>query len=72
MTRRTPFWTRSRKVMLAVVSSALWLGYMVVGLAVINTVFPTIDGKGPFGAAAFVGLLSGFFVTGFVMWAISD
>jgi hypothetical protein len=45
---------------------------MVVGLAVINTVFPTIEGKGPFGAAAFVGLLSGFFVTGFIMWAISD
>jgi hypothetical protein len=59
-------------VILAVVSSALWLGYMVVGLAVINTVFPTIEGKGPFGAAAFVGLLSGFFVTGFIMWAISD
>jgi len=71
MTRR-PFWTRSRKVMLAVVSSALWLGYMVVGLAVINNVFPTVEGKGPFGAAAFVGLLSGFFVTGFIMWAISD
>jgi hypothetical protein len=72
MTRRPPFWTRSRKVILAVVSSALWLGYMVVGLAVINTVLPTIEGKGPFGAAAFVGLLSGFFVTGFIMWAISD
>jgi len=69
---RTPFWTRSRKVMLAVVSSVLWLGYMVVGLAVINTVFPTVEGEGPFGAAAFVGLLSGFFVTGFIMWAISD
>ena len=72
MTRRPPFWTRSRKVILAVVSSALWLGYMVVGLAVINTVLPTVEGEGPFGAAAFVGLLSGFFVTGFIMWAISD
>ena len=69
---RTPSWTRSRKVILAVVSSVLWLGYMVVGLAVINTVFPTVEGEGPFGAAAFVGLLSGFFVTGFIMWAISD
>ncbi|MGH2393399.1 MAG: hypothetical protein ACRDGH_07900 [Candidatus Limnocylindria bacterium] len=72
MTRRPPFWTRSRKVILAVVSSVLWLGYMVVGLAVINALFPTVEGEGPAGAAAFVGLLSGFFVTGFIMWAASD
>jgi len=69
---RTPFWTRSRKVMLAVVTTALWLGYMVIGLALINTLFPTVEGEGPFGTAAFFGLLSGFFVTGFIMWAISD
>ena len=75
MTRQTPkapFWTRSRKVILAAVLSALWLGYMVIGLAVINTVFPTVEGEGPFGAAAFVGLLGGFFVTGFIMWAASE
>jgi hypothetical protein len=59
-------------VILAVVTSALWLGYMVIGLAVINTLFPTIEGQGPFGTAAFIGLLSGFFVTGIIMWAISD
>lgn len=69
---RTPFWTRSRKVILAAVLSALWLGYMVVGLAVIDAVFPTIEGEGPAGAAALVGLLSGFFVTGFIMWAASE
>lgn len=68
----TPYWTRSRKVVLAAVLSALWLGYMVIGLAVIDVVFPTIEGKGPHGAAAFVGLLSGFFVTGFIMWAASE
>jgi hypothetical protein len=69
---RTPFWTRSRKVILAVATSSLWLGYMVIGLAVIDAVLPTIEGKGPHGAAAFIGLISGFFVTGFVMWSISD
>lgn len=69
---RTPFWTRSRKVILAAVLSALWLGYMVIGLALINTLFPTVEGEGPAGAAAFVGLLSGFFVTGFIMWAASE
>jgi len=69
---RSPFWTRSRKAALAVVLSALWLGYMVIGLAVINALFPTVAGEGPAGAAAFLGLLSGFFVTGFIMWAASD
>ncbi|MGH2489228.1 MAG: hypothetical protein ACRDFR_06410 [Candidatus Limnocylindria bacterium] len=69
---RTPFWTRSRKVILAAVLSALWLGYMVIGLALINALFPTVEGEGPAGAAAFVGLLGGFFVTGFIMWAASD
>jgi hypothetical protein len=63
---------RSRRVILAVVTSALWLGYMVIGLAVINTLFPTIEGQGPAGTAAFIGLLSGFFVTAIIMWAISD
>ncbi|HEV7200203.1 MAG TPA: hypothetical protein VGO32_05305 [Candidatus Limnocylindria bacterium] len=65
-------WPRSRRVILAVVTSALWLGYMVIGLAVINTLFPTIEGQGPSGTAAFIGLLSGFFVTGIIMWAFSD
>lgn len=65
-------WPRSRRVILAVVTSALWLGYMVIGLFVINTLFPTIEGQGPAGTAAFIGLLTGFFVTGIIMWAISD
>ena len=69
---RTPFWTRSRKMTLAVVTSGLWLGYMVVGLAVIDALMPTIGGRGPHGTAAFVGLISGFFVTGIIMWAASD
>lgn len=64
--------TRSRKVMLAVVTTALWLGYMVIGLAVINNLFPTVEGEGPAGAAAFIGLITGFFVTGFIMYAASD
>ena len=63
---------RSVRVVIAVVTSALWLGYMVVGLALINTLFPTVEGQGPSGTAAFIGLISGFFVTGIIMWAASD
>ncbi len=72
--RMTPLsqWPRSRRVILAVVVTAVWLGYMVIGLAVINALFPTIEGEGPSGTAAFIGLISGFFVTGFIMWAASD
>ncbi len=65
-------WPRSRRVILAVVSSALWLGYMVIGLWLINELFPTVEGQGPAGTAAFIGLLSGFFLTGIIMWAASD
>ncbi len=65
-------WPRSRRVILAVVLTALWLGYMVIGLAVINNLFPTVEGEGPAGTAAFIGLLSGFFLTGFIMWAAAD
>ena len=64
--------TRSQKAMIAAAASVLWLGYMVVGLAVINGLFPTIEGRGPEGTVAFLGLVSGFFVTGLVMWAASD
>jgi hypothetical protein len=63
---------RSVRVIIAVVSSVLWLGYMVVGLALINTLFPTVEGQGPAGTAAFIGLLTGFFVTAIIMWAVSD
>jgi hypothetical protein len=59
-------------VIIAVVSTALWLGYMVIGLFLINELFPTVEGQGPAGTAAFIGLLTGFFLTGIIMWAASD
>jgi hypothetical protein len=65
-------WPRSTRVIIAVISTALWLGYMVIGLWLINELFPTVEGQGPAGTAAFIGLLSGFFLTGIVMWAASD
>ena len=58
--------------MIAVAASVLWLGYMVVGLNLINTVFPTVGGEGPEGTAAFVGLVWGVIAVGLVMWAASD
>lgn len=64
--------SRRTKAILAAVASAGWLLYMIVGLQVINVVAPTIGGSGPEGAAAFVGLVSGVFVCGLVMWAASD
>ena len=64
--------TRRTKGILAAVASVGWLLYMIVGLQVINLIAPTTAGKGPEGAAAFIGLVSGVFVTGLVMWAASD
>jgi hypothetical protein len=58
--------------MIAAVSTILWLGYMVVGLTVINTIWPTVGGEGPEGTAAFVGLVWGVVTVGLVMWAVSD
>ena len=63
---------RSRRSVIAAISTILWLGYMVVGLAVINTIFPTVGGEGPEGTAAFVGLVWGVVTVGLVMWAVSD
>jgi hypothetical protein len=63
---------RSRRTVIAVAASVLWLGYMVVGLNLINTVFPTVGGEGPEGTAAFVGLVWGVIAVGLVMWAASD
>ena len=63
---------RSRRSVIAAVSTILWLGYMVVGLAVINTIWPTVGGEGPEGTAAFVGLVWGVVTVGLVMWAVSD
>ena len=63
---------RSTRVMLATVATVLWLGYMVVGLWLINTYLPTEAGKGPAGLAAFFGLVSGVVTCGLIMWAASD
>jgi hypothetical protein len=63
---------RSRRAIIAAVSLVLWLGYMAVGLAVIDAIAPTVGGEGPEGTAAFVGLVFGVIVVGIVMWAASD
>ena len=64
--------TRRTKAILAAVASAGWLLYMIVGLEAINLIMPTTEGRGPEGTAAFIGLVSGVFVCGLVMWAASD
>jgi hypothetical protein len=63
---------RNRRVIIASVATILWLGYMVVGLIVIDTLMPTVRGAGPEGLAAFVGLIGGVVAAGFIMWAASD
>ena len=63
---------RSRRAWIAAIATVLWLGYMAVGLAVINTLMPTTGGEGPEGAAAFVGLVGGVFTVGAIMWWASD
>lgn len=63
---------RNRRWIIAAVATVAWLGYMVVGLPVINATLPTVGGEGPEGTAAFVGLVSGVFTVGFIMWAASD
>jgi len=64
--------TRRTKVIIATVSSVLWLGYMGVGLQAIDAIVPTVGGAGPEGLAAFIGLVSGVVVAGLVMWAASE
>ncbi|MDP9468223.1 MAG: hypothetical protein M3P32_05710 [Chloroflexota bacterium] len=64
--------TRRSKAIIASVASVGWLVFMIVGLQVINVVAPTQGGSGPEGLAAFIGLVSGVFVCGLVMWAASD
>jgi len=63
---------RSRRIVIASVTTILWLGYMVVGLTVIDTVAPTVRGEGPEGLAAFVGLIGGVVAAGVIMWAASE
>jgi hypothetical protein len=63
---------RNRRTIIAAAVTVPWLIYMVVGLGVINAAAPTVGGEGPEGAAAFVGLVWGFFSIALIMWASSD
>lgn len=63
---------RSKRGIIAAVATVLWLGYMVVGLAVIDAMAPTVGGEGPEGTAAFIGLVFGVITVGLIMWAASD
>jgi type II secretory pathway component PulF len=63
---------RNRRVVIAAVATVLWLGYMLIVLPLINTIFPTVGGEGPEGTAAFVGLVTGVIAIGIFMWAASD
>jgi len=63
---------RNRRAVIAAVVTIAWLAYMMIGLPVLNAAMPTVDGQGPEGTAAFIGLVSGVFAVGFIMWAASD
>ena len=63
---------RTRRSIIAGVATVLWLGYMMVGLPLINATMPTVGGEGPEGTAAFIGLVTGVVAVGLVMWAASD
>ena len=63
---------RTRRTIIAAISGIAWLGYMAIGLAVINQFLPTVGGEGPAGLAAFVGLVWGVVTVGLAQWAASD
>jgi hypothetical protein len=63
---------RSRRAVIAAIATVVWLAYMIVGLAVIDTLAPTVGGQGPEGTAAFFGLVFGVVTIGLIMWAASD
>ena len=63
---------RSRRAVIAGVASVIWLAYMAIFLPILNSAFPTVAGQGPEGTAAFIGLVTGVFTVGIVMWAASD
>ena len=63
---------RNRRAVIAAVATVLWLGFMMIGLPVLNATMPTVGGEGPEGTAAFVGLVTGVFTVGLIMWAASD
>ncbi len=63
---------RNRRAVIAAIATVLWVGYMAIGLVLIDTLLPTVDGEGPEGAAAFIGLIGGVFTVGLIMWWASD
>ena len=63
---------RSRRVVIAAIATVLWLAYMMIGLPVLNAIYPTVGGEGPEGTAAFIGLVTGVITVGIFMWAASD
>ncbi|HEX7067093.1 MAG TPA: hypothetical protein VF295_02745 [Candidatus Limnocylindria bacterium] len=63
---------RGRRGIIAAIATVLWLGYMMIGLPVINATMPTVGGQGPEGTAAFIGLVTGVVTVGLIMWAASD
>ena len=63
---------RGRRGVIAAVATVLWLAYMAVGLALIQHFVPNVNGNGPEGLVAFVGLVTGVIWAGIVMWAVSD
>lgn len=63
---------RRRRGIIAIVGTVLWLGYMGIGLIAIDKIAPTVNGNGPEGLAAFIGLVSGVVVAGLIQWAASE
>lgn len=63
---------RGRRTVIAAIATVLWLGFMMIGLPIINAALPTVGGEGPEGTAAFVGLVTGVITVGLIMWAASD
>jgi type II secretory pathway component PulF len=63
---------RGRRGVIAAIATVLWLGYMIIGLPVLNATLPTVGGQGPEGTAAFIGLVTGVVTVGIIMWAASD
>ncbi len=63
---------RSRRSLIAAIATVAWLAYMGIGLPILNANLPTIGGEGPEGTAAFIGLVTGVFTVGLIMWAASD
>ena len=63
---------RARRGVIAAIVTLLWLAYMVIGLQLIARLAPTVNGNGPDGLAAFIGLVSGVVASGFIMWAASE